>query len=158
MALRFLIPFAAAAGSAVSAEGRYTALASENPPALTILDANGRTLKTLAAPSRITTVLDASRRKSFVVAFEGALELWEVSYDPKAEPIAEGVVHDFRLKEGSFREGFLNPRRTQLDQPIDGVSFKDEGSLVVGRERAAGNCVVIQLDVRRAIRRHAPPC
>lgn len=144
--------------SAVSADGRYAAVAKDDPPALVILDADRRTLKTLPAPSRVITVLDAARRRSFIIAFDNALELWEVSYDPKAEPIAEGVVHDFRLKEGTFVEGFLNPRRTKLDQPLESAFFVAERSVVIGRQRAAGNCVVLQLDVRRAIATHAPPC
>jgi len=143
---------------AASADGRYMAVAYDNPPQLAILDADRRVLKALSTPSRVVAVFDAARRRSFVVAFDGALELWEVSYDPKAEPIAEGVVHDFRLKEGAFVEGFLNPRRTRLDQPVDNVSFVAEGSIVVGRQREDQHCVVIQLDVRRAIARLAPPC
>jgi hypothetical protein len=34
-------------------------------------------------------------------------EVWEISYDPNAEPVAEGLVHDFQYKEGHFKPGMF---------------------------------------------------
>ncbi|HEX5613363.1 MAG TPA: cytochrome D1 domain-containing protein, partial [Burkholderiales bacterium] len=136
---------------AVSHDGKHVAVSSESPRGLAILDADLRPRKVLASSSRVSGVLDAARRRSFVVALQDLPELWEVSYDPKAEPIAEGVVHDFRLKEGTFVEGFLNPRRTKLEQPLDDVIFLADGSLVVGMQRHGGAGLAVQLDIRRPI-------
>ncbi len=136
---------------AVSADGNFVAVAYENPRGLAILDADLRPRRLLPSSSRVSSIHDTGRRRSFVIALEDLPELWEVSYDPKAEPIAEGVVHDFRLKEGTFVEGFLNPRRTKLDQPLDELLFLPEGSLAVGVQRDGTKALVVQLDVRRTV-------
>jgi hypothetical protein len=138
---------------AVSGDGQYLAAASADPAGLAVLDADLRVRKRLAVSSPISGVFHAAQRRSFLVAFRDVPELWEVSYDPQAEPIAEGVVHDFRLKEGTFVEGFLNPRRTKLEQPLDDLLILAEGSLAIGAERAGNRTVVVQLDVRRPIAR-----
>jgi hypothetical protein len=96
-------------------------------------------------------VYDASPRRSFVAAMKDVPELWEVSYDPKAEPVAAGLVHDYRLKEGEFVPGFLNPRRTRLEQVLDDFFFTPDFSRVVGASRGATRGQVVHLDVRRAI-------
>jgi hypothetical protein len=64
--------------------------------------------------SRVSAVYDASPRKSFVAALKDVPEVWEISYDPNAETVAEGMVHDFQYKEGSFKPGFFYPRRSFL--------------------------------------------
>ena len=138
-------------GIAVSSDGKYVAVASSVPPALLILDADLKPRKTLPSPSVAPTVYDTGSRRSFVVSFEDVPELWEVSYDPAAQPIAEGLVHDFSLKEGSFVEGFLNPRRTKLERPLSDLYFTHDGSQVIGAERGSAISRVVQLDVRRAI-------
>lgn len=154
LAALFVVPTLSQANphrSATSADGAYVAVADDEPPGLQILGADRRPIKMLPAPGRIASVVHAASRKSFLVGFNGAAELWEVSYDPNAEPIAEGVVHDFRLKEGTLIEGFLNPRRTRLDQPLEDLFFIQQGSLVAGVQRDGAHVVVIQLDVRRPI-------
>jgi hypothetical protein len=69
-------------------------------------------------------VYDAAPRRSFVVALKDVPELWEVSYDPKAPEVATGLVHDFRSREGTFVPGFLNARRTPLDETLDDFSSR----------------------------------
>lgn len=138
-------------GIAVSSDGKFIAVASSAPPALLILDADLKLRKTLPSFSVAPAVYDAGRRRSFVVSFEDVPELWEVSYDPAAQPIAEGLVHDFSLKEGSFVEGFLNPRRTRLERPLGDLYFAHGGSQAIGAERGSALSRVVQLDVRRAI-------
>jgi hypothetical protein len=96
-------------------------------------------------------VYDAAPRRSFVAALKDVPELWEISYDPKAEPIAGGLVHDYRSKEGEFVPGFLNARRTRLDQVLDDFFFTPDFRLVVGASRDGRRGQVVHLDVRRAI-------
>ena len=136
---------------AASSDGKYLAVAASDPPALLILDADLRLQRTLPCPSGAPSAYDAGPRRSFVVSFEDVPELWEVSYDPAAAPIAQGLVHDFRLEEGSFVEGFLNPRRTKLELPLGGFFFAHGGSQAIGAERGSTLSRVVQLDVRRAI-------
>ncbi|MEX1074365.1 MAG: cytochrome D1 domain-containing protein [Burkholderiales bacterium] len=137
--------------AAVSADGRYVMAANFLPHSLVVLDADLELVKVLQTPSRVSAVYDAAPRRSFVAALKDVPELWEISYDPKAEPVAAGLVHDYRLKEGAFVPGFLNPRRTKLDQVLDDFFFTPDFSRVVGASRGAQRGQVVHLDVRRAI-------
>jgi hypothetical protein len=99
----------------------------------------------------VSAVYDAAPRKSFVVALKDLPELWEISYDPKAEDIPTGLVHDWLLKEGAFVPGFLNARRTQLEDVLDDFFFTPDYRQVVGASRDGKRGQVVHLDVRRAI-------
>ena len=144
--------------AAVSSDGRYIAVANYLPHTLVLLTANLELVKIIRVTdsagkvsSRVSAVYDAYPRKSFVAALKDVKELWEISYDPKAAAIPQGLIHDFRYREGSFVSGFLNPRRTQLDDYLDDFFFTASYSEVIGASRDAGSGQVIQLDVRRKI-------
>ena len=139
--------------AAVSADGKFVAVANYLPHSLVLLDAALRLVKVLPAPARLSAVYDAAPRRSFVVALKDAPELWEVSYDPKAEPIARGLVHDYRLKEGEFEPGFLNPRRTPLETPLEDFFFTQDYAQLLGAARGGREAQVVHLDVRRTIAR-----
>ena len=94
-------------------------------------------------------------RRSFVVAFGGVDALWEISYNPQADVIYDGLVHDYRLKEGLPRPGFLGVRATRLAPPLDDFWMDPASPHVLGRARwgagdASGQVQVINLDIRRA--------
>ena len=90
-------------------------------------------------------------RQSFVVVFGGRQELWEISYNRAAEVIFDGLVHDYRLREGLSRPGFLGARRTWLEQPLDDFWIDTQSPHVLGRTLAAqGELQVINLDIRRS--------
>jgi DNA-binding beta-propeller fold protein YncE/cytochrome c553 len=137
--------------AAVSSDGKYVIAANYLPHSVTIFDADLNFLKELRTGSRVSAVYDAAPRRSFVVALKDAPELWEISYDPKAEDIPAGLVHDFRLKEGAFVPGFLNPRRTRLDDVLDDFFFTPDYRQVVGASRDGKRGQVVHLDVRRVI-------
>jgi len=137
--------------AAVSADGKYVMAANFLPHSLVVLDAELELVKVLGTDSRVSAVYDAAPRRSFVAALKDVPELWEISYDPKAEPIAGGLVHDYRFKEGAFAPGFLNARRTRLDQVLDDFFFTPDFRQVVGASRAGKRGQVVHLDVRRAI-------
>ncbi len=137
--------------AAVSADGKYVMAANFLPHSLVVLDADLELVKILETPSRVSAVYDAAPRKSFVAALKDVPELWEISYDPQAEPIAAGLVHDYRFKEGEFVPGFLNARRTQLGQVLDDFFFTPDFRQVVGASRDGKRGQVVHLDVRRAI-------
>ncbi|HEX6268392.1 MAG TPA: cytochrome D1 domain-containing protein, partial [Burkholderiales bacterium] len=137
--------------AAVSGDGRYAMVANYLPHTLVVFDSELNFVKTIAAPSRISAVYDAGPRRSFVAALKDVPEVWEISYDPKAEPIAAGLVHDYKLKEGSFVPGFLNPRRTRLDEVLDDFFFTPDYAMLVGTQRDGRRGHVVHLDVRRVI-------
>ena len=137
--------------AAVSSDGKYVIVANYLPHSLVILDANLEFLKEIRTDSRVSAVYDAAPRRSFVVALKDIAELWEISYDPKAEDLPAGLVHDFRLKEGAFVPGFLNARRTKLDDVLDDFFFTPDYRQVIGASRDGKRSQVVHLDVRRAV-------
>jgi len=143
---------------AVSGDGRYVMAANYLPHSLVLLDADLNLIKVLEArdrdgkkTSRVSAVYDAAPRKSFVAALKDIPEVWEVSYDEKAEPIAAGLVHDFRYGEGTFIPGRFNPRRSVLDEYLDDFFFTPDYSALMATSRDGGKGQVIHLDVRRKI-------
>ena len=137
--------------AAVSSDGRYVMVANYLPHSVVVLDSELGFVKQLETKSRVSAVYDAAPRRSFVVALKDLPELWEISYDPKAEPIATGLVHDFRLKEGAFVPGFLNARRTPLEDVLDDFFFMPDYRQLVGASRDGKRGQVVHLDVRRAV-------
>ncbi len=144
--------------AAVSGDGKYVAVANYLPHTLVILDADLKLVKILPVAdkdgkqsSRVSAVYTAEPRKSFVAALKDVKEVWEVSYDPQAPEIALGVIHDFKYREGAFAPGFLNPRRSVLDDYLDDFFFTQEYSEVMGASRDGGKGQVVHLDVRRKI-------
>ena len=150
--------------AAVSSDGRIVAVANYLPHSLVLLDDRLQPLKIIDVAdisgetrSRVSAVYDAAPRRSFVAALKDVKELWEISYDPKAPDIPQGLVHDFRYREGSFIPGFLNPKRTQLDDYLDDFFFTADYTKVIGASRDAGRGQVVHLDVRRRIAALALP-
>ncbi|NWG30491.1 MAG: c-type cytochrome [Rhodocyclaceae bacterium] len=143
---------------AVSGDGKYVAVANYLPHTLVLLDADLNVLrvhevkdKAGKESSRVSAVYDATPRRSFVAALKDIPEVWEISYDPAAEDIPAGHIHDFQYKEGAFIPGFLNPRRTFLTEPLDDFFFTQDYSELMGASRTAGKGQVVSLDARRKI-------
>ena len=143
---------------AVSEDGKVIAVANYLPHTLVLLDGELNLIKVIDVTdasgklsSRVSAVYDAAPRKSFVAALKDVPEVWEISYDPKAEPIAAGYIHDYQYKEGSFIPGYLNPRRTQLDDVLDDFFFTQDYAEVMGTARKTRQGQVVNLDVRRKV-------
>ncbi len=143
---------------AISADGKILAVANDLPRILVLLDAELNVLKVHAVKNKdgkmssdVSAVYDAAPRRSFVAALTDAPEIWEISYNPAAEELPVGMIHDFQYREGTFIPGFLNPRRTSLSEPLDDFLFTREGSELMGANRATGKVQVINLDVRKKI-------
>ncbi|HSW24327.1 MAG TPA: cytochrome D1 domain-containing protein, partial [Burkholderiaceae bacterium] len=148
---------------AVSGDGRWVMAANYFPHTLALFDAELNLVKTYAAASldgkatsRVSAVYDAAPRSSFVVALKDLPELWEISYDPKAAPIFDGLVHDYKMGEGIAKPGFLGVRRTPLDEPLDDFFFDQSYRNVLGATRpktgdGAATAQVVNLDARRKI-------
>ncbi len=147
---------------AVSGDGRWVMAANFLPRTVALFDADLNHVRTYPATtadgktsSRVSAVYDAAPRKSFVVAMKDIAELWEISYDPKAEPIYDGLVHDYRMGEALARPGTFGVRRTLLDEPLDDFFFDQSYRNVLGATRpradSAASAQVVNLDVRRKI-------
>ena len=147
---------------AVSGDGRWVLAGNTLPHTLALFDAELKLVRTYeaanlarSATSRVSAVYDAAPRRSFVVALKDLPELWEISYDPKAEPIHDGYVHDYRMGESIASAGFLGVRRTPLDEPLDDFFFDPGYAHVVGATRpkpgTEPSAQVVNLDVRRRI-------
>ncbi len=144
--------------AAVSADGKYVIVGNYLPHTLVVLDADLHPVKIIPVAdkegkktSRVSAVYDAGPRRSFVVALKDIPELWEVSYDPNAPEIPIGLIHDFRYREGAFVPGFLNPRRSVLEDYLDDFFFTPDYARVMGASRGGGKGQVVHLDVRRKI-------
>lgn len=145
--------------AAVSGDGKWVMVANYLPHSLVLLDAGDLSLKKILPTvnakgdkaSRVSAVYDAAPRKSFVAALKDVPEAWEISYDPNAEPVAEGLVHDFQYKEGDFKSGFLYPRRTLLKDYLDDFFFTQDYAFILGSSRSATKGQVIFLDGRKKI-------
>jgi mono/diheme cytochrome c family protein/DNA-binding beta-propeller fold protein YncE len=147
---------------AVSGDGRWVMAANYLPHTLALFDADLNLVKTVAAASldgktssRVSAVYDAAPRSSFVVALKDLPELWEISYDPSAAPIFDGLVHDYKMGEAVAKPGYLGIRRTPLDEPLDDFFFDQSYRHALGATRPTGdgatNAQVVNLDVRRKI-------
>ena len=133
------------------------------PQALTLFNTDLETVHRYQATtldgttsSRIGAVYDAPLRHSFIVTLPDIAELWEISYDAQAEPIYDGLVHDYRMAEGLARPGYFGIRRTRLTAPLADLYFAQDYRNVIGITRSAmdltqWNAYVINLDIRRAI-------
>jgi mono/diheme cytochrome c family protein len=142
---------------AVSPDGRHVAVANYLPHSLVLLDGELNLIRSLPAmdhegrqSSRVSAVYDASPRRSFIAALKDVPEVWEISYDQAAEDIPTGYIHDYRYREGAFVPGYLNPRRSLLEEPLDDFFFNETYAEVMGASRE-GVGQVVNLDVRRKI-------
>jgi mono/diheme cytochrome c family protein len=148
---------------AVSSDGRHVMAANYLPRTLALFDADLNLQRSWAATtrdgrtaSRVSAVYDAAPRRSFVVAMKDIPELWEISYDPQAAPIHDGLVHDHALGEAIATPGHLGVRRTLLDEPLDDFFFDPAYRHALGATRpkteaGAATAQVVNLDIRRKV-------
>lgn len=143
---------------AVSGDGKWVIAGNYLPHTLVVLDARDLALVKLISvadrssrTSRVSAVYDAAPRKSFVAALKDVAEVWELTYDPKAPPVYEGYVHDYRYGEGVAEKGAFPVRRIVLDEVLDDFFFDQNYEHLIGASRDAGKGQVVNLDVRRKI-------
>jgi DNA-binding beta-propeller fold protein YncE len=143
---------------AVSSDGRWVMVGNYLPRTLVALDARDLSLVKIipvadrsGKGSRVSAVYDAPPRRSFIVALKDVPEVWELPYDPAAEPVYAGLVHDYRQREGLAEMGPFPVRRIALDEVLDDFFFDPGYDHVVGAAREGGKGQVVNLNVRRKI-------
>ncbi len=149
---------------AVSGDGKWVLAGNYLPRNAVLFDADLNLVRNYPAAtldgsktSRVSAVYDAAPRQSFIVALKDLPELWEISYNPKAEPIHDGYVHDFRMGEAIAKPGYQEIRRTPLSLPLDDFFFDPPYRHVIGAGRVASGdasaptAQVINLDARQRV-------
>jgi len=148
--------------AALSADHRWILAADTAEQSLPLYDDKLKIVRQyplagLDGPPRGTalTIVNAPPRNSFIVVLHATPEIWEISYDPNAAPIFDGLVHDYRMGEGLARPGFLGIRRTLLRTPLTEPAFTADYSTVIGLARHTGSggvqARIVNLDVRREL-------
>lgn len=154
--LQHTVEFATPAHAlAASPNGRWVAAAHGEQ--LSLLDASGAVVQVLEGSNlerglrgAATALFVLPQRRSFVVAWPALGEVWEISFDPQAAPIFDGLVHDYRMGEAIAKPGYLGARRAPLGRPLPDFSFADARVPWLAGMLGA-EVVVMHLDVRRHI-------
>jgi hypothetical protein len=151
------LPVAASELEARSSDGRWILRADNATRELIAIDAgSGAAVKRIAVadkrgtPSRVARVLDAPPRASFIALLADVPEAWELPYGANAEPVFDGLVHDYRMGEGLAAGGPLPVRRIVLDVPLTDALFSPRFEHFVAAA-GGGKLHVVNLDVRRRI-------
>ncbi len=154
--LRHTVQFASPVHAlAASPDGRWVAAA--HGEALSLLDAGGKPLASFEGSDLARTFRGAAtalfmlpQRRSFVATWPALGEVWEISVDPQAAPIFDGLVHDYRMGEAIARPGYLGARRAPLGRPLPEFTFADAHVPWLAGTLGA-EVMVMHLDVRRRI-------
>lgn len=145
---------------AVSGDGRYVMAANYLPHSLVLMDARDLSvLKTFKIEddkgntSRASAVYAAPPRESFLVALKDIPEIWEISYADNPEPVAKGLVHNYKpdQREGEFDFGPFPVRRIGLDDYLDDFFFDQDYRTAYGAARNAKMGQVVNLNVGRKV-------
>ena len=143
---------------AVSVDGRYVLVGNYLPHTLVVLDAADLApLKIIPVKgsdgktSRVSAVYDAGPRKSFIAALKDTPEAWEIPYGDDAEPVYEGLVHDFALGEAIPVPGPFPVRRIRLTDYLDDFFFDQSYQHMIGAARSGKGSQVVDLYIRRKI-------
>lgn len=144
--------------AAVSGDGKYVMVGNYLPHTLVILDATDLSpIKIIDVKndndtsSRVSAVYDAAPRKSFIAALKDIPEVWEIPYSDKADPIYNGLVHDYRMGEGLAAKGPFPVRRIRLDDYLDDFFFDQSYEHLIGAARNGKNGQVVNMLVGRKI-------
>ncbi len=144
--------------AATSTDGAWHLSASGSPQVLTISAINKDQAfrqyaveDSNAAPAHISCLFEAPSRLSFFAILADAGEIWELSYDPSADPVFPGFVHNYRTGqvEGIIvEEQPFARRRLHLDLDHQTLIFSPNHTEVIGRG-AEGGIRIYNLDSRK---------
>jgi hypothetical protein len=146
---------------AISSDGKWVMVGNFLPHSLVVLHADDlspyRVIEVgdgKGNTSRVSAVYDARPRQSFVVALKDIKEIWELSYDPEADPVYGNFVHNYRKGQVEAVVVGKQPfaiRRIAVDDYMDDFFFDPSYAEVMGAGRTAKKGIVYNLDARRKI-------
>lgn len=146
---------------AMSADGKWLAVANYLPTTLTILSTDDLTVKKVVpvagrdgTPSRVAAVYQAPQRETFVLALKDLPEIWEIATNEDGGPYSEGLVHSNEngMEEAlGVERGLFARRRIAVSAPLDDFFFSPDYRNLIGTNREAETGVVVNLDVGREI-------
>ncbi|MFZ1814382.1 MAG: cytochrome D1 domain-containing protein [Rhizobiaceae bacterium] len=146
---------------AMSADGKWLAVANYLPHTLTILSTSDLSLalsRTIISAdgveSRVSAVYQAPQRESFILALKDAPEIWEIATHANGGPFHDGFVHSFEkgMEESLGSEkGLFARRRIKIAEPLDDFFFTPDYRNLIGTNRNGDTGVVVNLDVGREI-------
>lgn len=146
---------------AMSADGKWLAVANYLPTTLTILSTTDLSVAKVlpvadkaGKPSRVAAVYQAPQRGTFVMALKDVPEIWEIATTEDGGPYAEGFVHSSEagLEEAlGVQKGLFARRRIAVSAPLDDFFFSPDYRNLIGANREGETGVVVNLDVGREI-------
>lgn len=146
---------------AMSADGKWLAVANYLPHSVTILSADDlsvahvrRVIDADGRESRVSAVYQAPQRESFILALKDSPEIWEIGTTPDAGPFHDGFVHSHEkdMKEAlGAEQGLFARRRIKVAEPLDDFFFTPDYRHLIGASRSGDKGVVVNLDVGREI-------
>jgi hypothetical protein len=146
---------------AISADGRFLAVANTLPATLTLLNAADLSVARVievkgrrGEPSRVSAVYQAPDRGSFILALKDVPEIWEVALTEDGGPWSEGFVHNNEngmTEAVGVERGLFARRRIDVTAPLDDFFFSPDYRELIGANREGETGVVVNLDVGREI-------
>lgn len=97
-----------------------------------------------------TALATLPHRRSLLAAWPALGEWWEISLDPDAPPVFDGLVHDYRMGEAIARPGYLGVRRVPFDVAAP-VPLGPDPRVAWVAAHDGERLVIVHLDVRRTI-------
>lgn len=141
---------------AISADGKWLAVANYLPMTLTILDAETLTPAKVidikgkdGRPSRVSAVYQAPPRDSFILALKDIPEVWEIS--TLANPPHTGWVHDNRIEGPPDIKRRFPVRKITVDHILDDFFFDQGYEHLIGASRETEQAQVIDLVIGRKV-------
>lgn len=146
---------------AISADGKYVAVANYLPNSLVMLSADDLSVVKIfdvrdrwKNPSRVSAVYQARSRNSFIAALKDVPEIWEISTDPNGPAQYDGFVHSNEkgMKEALVStSGLFALRRIEVKEPLDDFFFDQSYRFLLGSSRDGKNAGVVNLNTGQLI-------
>lgn len=146
---------------AMSSDGKFLAAANYLPNTIVILNSADlyvakvievRDIKGHA--SRVSAIYQAPGRFSFIAALKDAPEIWEISTDPNAKPVAQGFVHSHEqgmVEALPMQEGLFPVRRMEIGEPLDDFFFDPAYRSLLGSSRSGDRILVVNLTTGQTV-------
>ena len=146
---------------AVSSDGKWIMAGNYLPHSLVVMHAEDLSPYRMievgdgkGMTSRVSAVYDARPRMSFVAALKDMKEIWELSYDPDADPVYGNFVHSYRVDQVEgvvVDEQPFGVRRIKIDDYMDDFFFDPSYAEVMGAARNSKKGQVYNLDARKKV-------